>query len=65
MQLKTTKTKNNGIDCFMVEFPPVNGKRQRQFFKTADEGDKGSCNNNFRLLGAIQTNRHALCGMDV
>ena len=37
MQLKTTKTKNNGIDGFMVEFPPVNGKRQRQFFKARPE----------------------------
>jgi hypothetical protein len=40
MQLETTKTKNNGIDCFMVEFPPVNGKRQRKFFSDEKEGDR-------------------------
>jgi hypothetical protein len=38
--LECKPTVNNDIDCFMVEFPPVQGKRGRNYFKTKKEGEK-------------------------
>jgi hypothetical protein len=39
MQLTPKKVLNNGVEYWMVEYPPVDGKRPREFFKSEKEAD--------------------------